>query len=276
MTFSKVAAPLEPSFPPRCTVGGDEPSKMQGRPKNLCQTLQSYAKSTCETNYVRNLRASCASLENQELDVEMPDVSACRNVQLVLSEYLEACEEYLAFLNIALVQAVASNGLLSDQMDVRTQHAPRISPTLWLAQLHCDKFSVLSKQWKLVIVEYGLAITQVHRAQRLLAVSNKPVDLAEELRHVGHTNWNPEAFPEMLLLEAESGITIRREQEFIASQMRDPGNSKNIVLQLLMRGGKSSTIVPVLAINFTNKRELVRVIVAKPQSNRCSRCCLRS
>jgi hypothetical protein len=169
-------------------------------------------------------------------------------------------------LNRALTQAVITNGSLIDQMDVRTQHSPRISPILWLAQLHCDNFNVLSKHWKLVIIEYGLAITQVHRAQRLLAVSGKPVDLAEELRHVGHSNWNPEEFPEMLLLEAESGITIRREQEFIASQMRNPKDGKNIVLQLLMGGGKSSTIVPVLAINFTNKRELVRVIVAKPQS----------
>jgi hypothetical protein len=39
---------------------------------------------------------------------------------VILSEYLEACEEYLAYLKHALSQAVESNGSLSDQIDVRT------------------------------------------------------------------------------------------------------------------------------------------------------------
>lgn len=107
----------------------------------------------------------------------------------------------------------------------------------------------------MAIINYGLAVTHVHRAYRLSAASGKPVDLAEEFRHVGHSNWDPMEFPELLLLEAESSITIREEQEFIASQMRNPENDSNIVLQLLMGGGKSSTIVPMLATNFTDKQQ---------------------
>jgi hypothetical protein len=266
ITCSKLIAPPEPSFSAQLATQQDDATQMKSRLEILCQALQSYASSACEKEYVGNLCASCASLEQRDGGVPLLDTSSISNIQVILSEYLEACEEYLAYLKHALLQAVESNGSLSDQIDVRTQHSPRISPTFWLAQLHQDRFGMLSKHWKSAIIEFGLAVTQVHRAQRLIAVSNKPVDLAEELRHVGHNNWKPEDFPEMLLLEAESGITIREEQEYIASQMRNPEDGRNIVLQLLMGGGKSSTIVPVLAVNFTNKRELVRVIVAKPQS----------
>ncbi|KAF3036736.1 hypothetical protein E8E11_001490 [Didymella keratinophila] len=128
------------------------------------------------------------------------------------------------------------------------------------SRLHRDHFTTLSEAWKKAIIEYGLAVTQVHRAQRLIALSSVPADLIEELDHVGHSNWQPKDFPETLLLEAESGILVRREQEFIASHMRNPVDMKNIVLQLLMGGGKSSTIVPVLAAFLTDKKKLVRVI----------------
>jgi hypothetical protein len=82
ITGSDVVAPLEPSFPPRHNIEGQKTCKMQSRLEGLCQILQSYANSTCETNYVQNLRDSCASLKDQEVDVQIPDVSAFSNVQL--------------------------------------------------------------------------------------------------------------------------------------------------------------------------------------------------
>lgn len=82
-----------------------------------------------------------------------------------------------------------------------------------------------------------------------------PANLIEELGHVGHSNWQPKDFPETLLLEDESGILVRREQEFIASHMRNPNDANNIVLQLLMGGGKSSIVVPVLAAFLTDMKK---------------------
>jgi hypothetical protein len=157
-------------------------------------------------------------------------------------------------LHDALGQAVKSHCPFSDRIALYLQHCPRISPTFWLSQLHKDRFGGLSESWKSAILEYGLAITQLHRAQRLAALINKPVELIEELRHVGHTNWNPREFPETLLLEAESGIMVRAEQEFIASEMRTPKDNENVVMQLLMGGGKSSTIVPILAAHLTDRQ----------------------
>ncbi|KAH8693432.1 hypothetical protein GQ44DRAFT_599094, partial [Phaeosphaeriaceae sp. PMI808] len=73
--------------------------------------------------------------------------------------------------------------------------------------------------------------------------------------------------PETLLLEAESGIMVRKEQELIAAHMRTPKNVYNIVLQLLIGGGKSSTIVPIVAAYLTDEEKLVRIVIAKAQSH---------
>ncbi|KAL5118323.1 hypothetical protein ACEQ8H_003833 [Pleosporales sp. CAS-2024a] len=260
--------PCEPKIPLDLDLGLSQHNAKHSRLDQLCTALQSLAKSECERSYIVTLQDSCASLSALHANkAEVPEVLSSANLQDLLKTYVNDCQHYLDSFNRALVQVVANNGSLSDRIGLLVQHSPRLSPTFWLAQLHRDRFCELPESWKVVIVEFGLAITQLHRAQRLMALSHKPVDLMEELSHVGHTNWDPQDRPETLLLEAESGILIRREQEFIASKMRDPDKSTNIVLQLLMGGGKSSTIVPMLATELTDKEKLVRILVAKPQRN---------
>jgi hypothetical protein len=259
--------PCEPKLPiqDRHTLSQDDRNKT--RLEQLCRSLDALATSKCEMDYVENLRASCTSLEAlQRLDLEITDVQMSPGIQTLFQNYLSDCKEYFENLSLVLEHAVADNDLLSDEIGLLVRHSPRISPTFWLSQLHRDRFEVLSEPWKTTVIEYGLAVTQLHRAQRLVALATKPADLLEELGYVGHTNWDPRKFPETLLLEAESGILIRKEQEFIASHMREPQDATNIVLQLLMGGGKSSTIIPMVAANLTDKKKLVRIIVAKPQS----------
>lgn len=172
----------------------------------------------------------------------------------LLERYLHECEQHFDKINDALKQCVTASSSFSGRIGMNTQHAVRISPQFWLSQLHRNRFTLLSEAWKIAIIEFGLAITRLHRAQRLVALVGKPIDLAEELRHVGHTNWSPCDHPESLLLEAESGIMIREEQEFIANEMRMKSGD-NMVLQLLMGGGKSTTIVPLLSAYFSDKEK---------------------
>ncbi|KAH7080409.1 hypothetical protein BKA63DRAFT_464782 [Paraphoma chrysanthemicola] len=262
---SVLHAPAKPDLSLRNLVNQNGAQNMRSRLEQLCIRLKDCTKSTCEKQYVEDLQASCTLLEQQD-GVQALNTLPIVEVSRLLHDYLASCEEYLAHLSYELIGAIKSNISFSEDVGISIRHCPRLSPTFWLSQLHQDRFHLLSKQWKMAVINYGLAVTHVHRAHRLSAASGKPVDLAEELRHIGHSNWDPMEFPELLLLEAESSITIRKEQEFIASQMRNPGNNSNIVLQLLMGGGKSSTIVPMLATNFTDKQQLARVIVAKPQS----------
>lgn len=198
------------------------------------------------------MRASCAALDERVSSIPgLPTIDP--NVPALLQNYLCACKIFLENLNHALAGCVRGSSLFSDRIGLSTDHSIRLCPQFWLRQLHQDRFKLLSEDWKSTIIGYGVAITHLHRAGRLAALSNKPVDLCEELNHVGHSNWDPSQFPETLLIEAESGFMVRKEQEFIASHMRHPKNGHNAVMQLQMGGGKSSTIVPIVAAYLTDK-----------------------
>ncbi|KAH7388677.1 hypothetical protein BKA66DRAFT_569000 [Pyrenochaeta sp. MPI-SDFR-AT-0127] len=238
---------------------------IEDRLQDLCQHLQGYARSACEKEYVGQLRSSCIALQEHASSNQVQSELAAETENM-LQEYLHDCEKYLGNINRSLKQSIDNSVCFSDQIGLLTQQSPRVCPSFWLSQLHRDRFNKLPGPWKEVMIEYGLAITQLHRAQRLAALSNRPVDLIEELTHVGHSNWDPHDHPETLLLEAESGIMVRKEQEFIANHMRSPEHGDNIVLQLLMGGGKSTVVTPMVAVALTDKEKLVRVVVAKPQS----------
>ncbi|KAH4108552.1 hypothetical protein HBI25_111470 [Parastagonospora nodorum] len=236
--------------------------------ENLCETLKYLAKpkAVCEREYAKALRTSCVALAAHEAKVKSSKAETGETTELRLNSYLRECENYLESLKLAMLRAVGKDDGTSKDLALHLQQTPRFTPTFWLGRLNRDQFAKLSESWKSMIIKYGLAITQLHRAQRLVAVSNKPTELAEELSHIGHTNWDPREFPETLLLEVESGIMLREVQEIIARHMRAPVDGLNSVLQLNMGEGKSSTILPVVAAYLADMERLVRVIIGKPQS----------
>ncbi|KAF1941797.1 hypothetical protein EJ02DRAFT_490907 [Clathrospora elynae] len=261
-TLQSITPPCEPHVLTKEQNVPIEQSDMKQRLENLCQRLMGYSKSKCEQDYVEHLRSSCTAL-NDHVSNSQSHNELLAGAPDLLQNYLCECQSYFDNLNLALEQSVESHGLFSIKIGLHIQQSPRISPTFWLGQLHRDRFGALSEPWKDAIIEYALAITHLHRAKRLMALSNKPVDLIEEILHAGHLNWDVREFPETLLLEAEAGIMVREEQEYIANQMRSPKDGDNIVLQLLMGGGKSTTIVPIVSAYLGDKK---KVIVAKPQS----------
>lgn len=241
-----------PPCEPQITIAKSDEQKLHfqkmERIEHFCQRLMTYAKSKCEREYVENLQTSCRALE-QYLNTNHTRKSLVANAADILQQYLRDCQHHLAKVT-SLFEA-----LFKDEISFRAMHAPRISPTFWLSQLHRDRFESLAKDWKESIIEYALAITNLQRAQRLARLCGKEVELIEELQHIGHSNWDVHQFPETLLLEAESGILVRKEQEYIASQMRSSEDGQNIVLQLLMGGGKSTTIVPILSAYHGDKKK---------------------
>jgi hypothetical protein len=159
-----------------------------------------------------------------------------------------------------------------------------MSPSLLLQHLAHDQRNALPGAWKDRIVNYGLALTALQRAGRLLQLhsalekggrkaqavtsdeGSQAIDLLNELRNPGHLNWNPSAYPEYLLMEVESSILIRDVQQQIATEMRAPSIDGNAVMQLNMGEGKSTVITPMVAAALADGTQLVRVVVAKPQS----------
>lgn len=62
-------------------------------------------------------------------------------------------------------------------------------------------------------------------------------------------------FSGTLLLEVDKGIIVRKEQEDTAYAMREPPNGTNSVMQLLMGRGKSSVIIPTIAVALADQKQ---------------------
>lgn len=226
----------------------------------------SAAGSKYEKAYVNGLRDSSFALQRSQIEYNLRE---CDSIQQDLALHLEICQMQVDSVYELLMRAVSPQSIR--QLDRATslwsiKQWPRVSSTFFLEQLKRSRWSALSSHWRDAIVQYGIALTAFQRAERLLNVvrSGSDVDLISELRNTGHVNWSPHDYPESLLLEVESGVMIREVQEQIASQMRD--SKGNAVMQLNMGEGKSSLIVPIVATDLANGSQLVRVVVAKPQS----------
>ncbi|KAJ5471924.1 hypothetical protein N7539_008493 [Penicillium diatomitis] len=109
-------------------------------------------------------------------------------------------------------------------------------------------------------------LSSLQRAERLCRLVHSPEDLLKEIRNPGHTNWDPFEEPENLLLEIESGILIRPNQENVTRTMTWSTRGQNIVLELNMGDGKSSVVVPLVAVAHANGRCIARILTLKPQS----------
>jgi len=145
---------------------------------------------------------------------------------------------------------------------------PRVGPELILQQLSRTRWNSLQMSWRRCIIAYGVALTALRRLQRIISLraAGKEAEAAQDWHNVAHRNWDPYEYPETLLLEVESGITIRERQEQVAAEMRQPQSKHNASMQLNMGEGKSSVIAPIVAAALADGTRLVRIIVAKPQS----------
>ena len=111
---------------------------------------------------------------------------------------------------------------------------------------------------------------QLERAMRF-AIHNKWDDFTNEISNIPHSNWIPSEHVPWLILELEMNITIREIQIKVARHMMQPNMNiddntiKNIVIQMNMGEGKTSVILPMLAVSLcsSSSASLVRIIVLK-------------
>ncbi|KAK5126609.1 hypothetical protein LTR85_009543 [Meristemomyces frigidus] len=246
------------------------------RLNTLINELQASAgDSKYEKAYVADLLDSVLELQKSTSEYS---IVRHKDLHQDLTAHVESVQKRVVFIYDLLLSAV-SPGSSSDADSQlgraaalwSIKHWPRASPVFFLQQLNRARWPTLKQSWRKAVVHYGLAIASLQRAERLVIVfrSGSDADLINEVRNIGHVNWSPYDHPESLLLEVESGILIREVQEQIAGHMRDPKharNARNAVVQLNMGEGKSSLIVPIVAAALANGSQLVRVIVAKPQS----------
>jgi Protein of unknown function (DUF3638)/Protein of unknown function (DUF3645) len=256
-----------------CSTGADNTTP---RLTALIDRLEAQASSKYGKNYVENLRGSLHSLQDWGKEYYLP--SKGDGAREILLANLRRCKRHVCETYETILSAVTDANEVGDSYSAQTYYPsaaaaaaavkqwPRLSPIFFLQQLTRRRWQKITNDWKRCIVQYGLALTELQRAERLVSLSANHADLIKELQNRGHMNWDPLKYPESLLLEVESGILIRKVQEQIAGEMRDPQPGRNAVMQLNMGEGKSSVIVPIVAAALANGSQLVRVIVAKPQS----------
>ncbi|CAF1396340.1 unnamed protein product [Adineta ricciae] len=115
--------------------------------------------------------------------------------------------------------------------------------------------------------------TVEQRLQRIIhcANQNQKEDFEKEASNIPHVNWIPSEHVPWLILELEMNITIRDVQVKVARHMMDPNRLdsednqvRNTVMQMNMGEGKTSVIIPMLALSLcSSTSSLVRIIVLK-------------
>ncbi|CAF0959459.1 unnamed protein product [Adineta steineri] len=161
----------------------------------------------------------------------------------------------------------------------------RITPTtlISLFQQNKKQLNLTNDERTLLggVLVYWTLEQQLERAL-YFDTHDKIEDLEKELSNIPHSNWIPSEHISWLILELEMNITIREMQIKVARHMMQPNSNlnnqeiQNIVMQMNMGEGKTSVILPMLAVSLpSSSSNLVRIIILKSlfptnyQSLRC-------
>ncbi|KAH0423698.1 hypothetical protein CcaCcLH18_11994 [Colletotrichum camelliae] len=245
-----------------------ESRKYDYRMPELISMLRNRTQGTYERRYVEELDASFRALQRKGITSSNAPGSAPPRKE-VLMAYLRQWKEEVDRQYDAIAKALLGleDKHPSTAIEVFDLYCrPRTSPLVILQRLNKDHVKNTPTEWRERIADYGVAMTQLQRAERMVASMDDPPALESELRNPGHANWNPLDYPDTLLLEIDSGLMVREVQESVAKSMRDPPSSKNTTMQLLMGEGKSSVILPIVAAALADGSRIVRIFVSKPQS----------
>ncbi|KAF2029595.1 hypothetical protein EK21DRAFT_67348 [Setomelanomma holmii] len=142
---------------------------------------------------------------------------------------------------------------------------PKMTALSLLKELRSSSETNFGSGVKQELVDLGLAIAAHQRLLRLqdAIVKDRRQQMYDECDNIGHTNWSPMEYVDWLLLEIDANILIRPEQVDVALATISPTSRHNSVLQLLMGKGKTSCILPMVALVLSNKN-LFRIVVPRP------------
>ncbi|KAH7412021.1 hypothetical protein DE146DRAFT_784622 [Phaeosphaeria sp. MPI-PUGE-AT-0046c] len=142
---------------------------------------------------------------------------------------------------------------------------PKATLTSLLASLRSTSGVDFGAGVRTALVDLGVAVTYYQRLLRIreAAQNGRTQQLVDERANEGHTNWSPTQYVDWLLLEIDGNILIRPEQVEVALATISPTSRRNSVLQLLMGKGKTSCILPMVAVMLSHKN-LFRIVVPRP------------
>lgn len=174
--------------------------------QEIVNDLEVSASSEYQRRYLADLRFSNSSADEEQHAFVLNRPFSCTHT--TLGHHQRRCKEYVDRLYTSLVEDTGGNApstsgpiASSAASEIHTiirgaKSWPRTSPLFFLSQLRRDRWSALPHHWKQKIAAFGLAVTELQRADRLLRATGNETDLVKELRNVGHEDWNPQDHPE--------------------------------------------------------------------------------
>ncbi|UNI16722.1 hypothetical protein JDV02_003134 [Purpureocillium takamizusanense] len=242
--------------------------------ERLSRCLKLKATFRHELRYLDRLDESISCL--QTYNTTMGQGDSCNNPdKLNLEDLLRVCRkrcaDTLKQIRAALLLGTGSlapltHAHMSWQVAAQTPVWPDLSKRSLLALMGRQYWRAIPAGWREAIIALGTNICDLQAVERLLVAKNNMQDFNKELVGLEPRGWDPNDYPDSLLLEIEGNIRIRGIQGKIAAAMRKPPEDRSAVMQLNMGEGKSSVIVPIIAAALADGSRLVRVVVAKPQS----------
>lgn len=216
-----------------------------------------------EATYSNDLLESFATYRKGAADTY---ISPSESLYNAVDQHLLDCRSQAADMYQSICSHLVVPLDICQEITEKAGFFPRISPASLLSLLASSSQSDLSPQWKDALLKYGIALTALQRAQRLKISCGNTTELQAEVINTGYQGWDPQQYPDWLVLQIENNLLIREEQALIAREMLSPSSNANAIMQLNMGLGKSSVIVPIAAAALADRKKLVRVVVLKSLS----------
>jgi hypothetical protein len=224
-------------------------------PENPLNEITSYFKDQLDKSWKK-------LLSDEQIPVDDPSIEE-------ITEFLSNLRSESTQSWDALVESITA----SNRQLFETGLLSRIIPTVLISlfQENIATFDLTNDQRTLlggILVNWSLE----QQMERVLyfSIHKKSEDFIKEISNTPHSNWIPSEHVPWLILELEMNITIRAIQIRVASHMMEPnmtindGTVKSAVMQMNMGEGKTSVILPMLALSLSSSDStLVRIIVLK-------------
>ncbi|KAH0835817.1 hypothetical protein J3R83DRAFT_9676 [Lanmaoa asiatica] len=217
--------------------------------------------SSFQREYLTHLAAS-AQRAHEESQMTHRVVEENR-IEALRKHYAQCRVRYMGSLAI-LRQSLSPTDPYEQALDQFGQWPP-ITADVLLRYLASTSPIKLPGQWKKCLVSLALLLLDLQRSRRLLrfALDGREEEFSKELENKGCDGWNPEDYPDWLLIQVQGNFLIRRVQAETAMEMISPRFGGNTVMQVNMGEGKSSVIIPIAAAALADGKQLIRVIVPK-------------
>lgn len=234
--------------------------------QELENIIGTFAKSpsVIKQRYANDLKGSLASFNTRIRQVTEAPVSSLRSESTVI-QLQGIVKKCFAEIESALTQP---SDMCSQRQLIwlkQGQLFPAVTPITLLEQLRSTAKVLFGSGMKERLLHFAVSITKLQQQYRVQSYrrSKESARFEEEMMNAGHGNWRVEDYPDWLLLEVESNLLIRESQVEVALAIISPASGANSVLQLNMGQGKTSIIIPMVAVLLADSKNLMRISVPK-------------